>query len=360
MRIGVLTLPFNNNYGGLLQSYALQSYLKQRGHEVYSIQQLFHYSLISEIKMFVKNMLYRRYRTYPANSANMRVFQHNYMDETNLVYTTKDMKQIVVKYNFDALVVGSDQIWRFKSYEQDTYQRYFGKFAEKKNMIKVAFAASFGVDFFEGNEQQALIAKRLIKEFAAVSVREKSGIALCKEHLGYDKAIHLCDPTLLHSADFYRQIYTGNETDNFGKIGVYFLDTNEEKIKFVSEFEKRTGKRSVLIGKYRKGRKDYYPTPSQWLRDFDTVDYIITDSYHGMLFSIIFRKPFCAIGNVKRGLTRFISVLENFGLQKRLINEDFRDINYQSLLQKIDYSIINEILKNNIENSNKFFTKVDM
>lgn len=358
MKIGILTLPFNNNYGGLLQAYALQSLLKQRGHEVYSIKQLSNYNIKIELKNVLKKLFFKDNLN---KNSNLLAFQHNYMNETSLVYKTENIKEIINKRELSHIIVGSDQVWRYNSYIPDTYKRYFLEVELGKNVKKVSFAASFGVDFWEADDEQTQMAARLIKKFEVVSVREKSGIDLCENYLGYSKAIHLLDPTFLFSADFYRHLYCGEEKKNVNKIGVYLLDSNEKKNKVVSDFERMLGKSSSIIGKYKKGRSYYYPSVQQWIKDFDTSDYIVTDSFHGMCFSMIFRKPFCVVGNVSRGLTRFTSLLDMFGLENRIISEDEIDITKKlHLLSEIDYSVFNTIIASNMLKTNEFLLSVSL
>lgn len=359
MRIGVLTLPFNNNYGGLLQSYALQSYLKQRGHEVLLMKRIPNkQGLIRKIKNFIKKILLIEPSVI---DFNMKNFERQYMQETGIIDRPNKYK-LLDKYNFDTYVVGSDQVWRFK-FIQERKKEYFFDFVANKNANKIAFAASFGIDTWEADEHTTKEISELIQKFSAVSVREKTGIDLCKNYLKYEKAIHLLDPTLLHSADFYRQLYSGAEVGKSGKIGVYFLDKDEQKENMVVDFEKKTEKSSFIIGRYQRGKICHcYPTIQQWLKCFDTADYIITDSFHGMIFSIIFRKPFCIVGNTKRGLARFTSLLEAFNLQDRLIMNisSLESLSYDTLMSEIDYSFLNRIIAINMENTDKFLSRVGL
>ena len=354
MKIGILTLPFNNNYGGLLQSYALQSFLKQRGHDVWLIKRIPNKpNLIRKIKDLIKKILLE----LPVIDFNMKSFESQYMQETEIINSSNKYK-LLDKYNFDAYVVGSDQVWRF-AYTQERTKEYFFDFVPDKNAKKIAFSASFGIDTWEADKNTTEEISKLICNFAAVSVREKSGVDLCRKCFGYNNAIQLLDPTLLYSADFYRQLYTGIETDNGGKIGVYFLGKNEQKMELALGFAKQTGKSLFTIGKRKAGIKYYYPTVSQWIKDFDTVDYIITDSFHGMVFSIIFRKPFCVIKNKNRGLGRMVFLLEEFGLQDKLINIKEK-INYDALLLKVNYNLVEDRLNFNRKLSEKFLSDMNL
>nr|WP_320016119.1 polysaccharide pyruvyl transferase family protein [uncultured Desulfobacter sp.] len=351
MKIGILTLPFSNNYGGLLQSYALHCYLIHRGHEVYSIQQPI-YRYKRKIQGFIKQKF--KVGNY-VNFSNMKKFQHRYLQETFPVYTDEDLEKLN-KIGFDAIIVGSDQVWRFK-YTKEKYQRYFLNFIENKNVKKIAYAASFGVDHWEADKKQTRVVAQLLKQFNAVSVREKTGVDLCRDFLGYNNAISLLDPTLLMSADFYRGLYTGEDESQKGGVGYYFLDDSDDKLTLLRKVKERFSLSSFCIGKKKiasriKGREIYYPSVSQWIKDFDEAEYIITDSYHGMIFSIIFRKPFLVIGNSKRGLGRFSSFLEMLNLEDRLLI-DLSDIEVNDRMI-CDSHLLEEIRKMR-EKSRVFF-----
>ena len=320
MKIGILTLPFNNNYGGLLQAYALQNYLKGRGHDVYSIQQSINKNQWVEIKEKLKNVLKAGNNT---NSRFMQEFQHKNMQETIVVDSDKDFEKLQ-KYNFEAVIVGSDQVWRF-NYIRENYKRYFLDFIKNDQIKKISYAASFGVDFWEADEDQTKNVTELIGRFDSVSVREKSGVHLCEEKLNYSQAQHLLDPVLLFPADFYRNLYKNENNDSAeNKLGYYLLDFDNQKKELVALVEGELNLEAQSIGKTKNvskfGIETKYPPVYEWIRGFATSDFIVTDSFHGMLFSVIFEKPFIIIGNKTRGLSRFNSFLEMVNLKDRLID----------------------------------------
>lgn len=340
-----------------MQGYALQSYLKLRGHDVYSIQLPTHNSRVIEVKQYIKRLFYRE---LPVNAVSMKAFQEKYMKETNLVKSKREIENIVTKYGFDAVVVGSDQVWRFL-YIKDAYKRYFLDFVFDNNIKKVAFAASFGIDFWEANPTQTYTAAQLIQQFEAVSVRENSGVDLCRDYLGYNRAIHLLDPTLLHPVSFYKKLYTGEEIENPGKIGVYFLRPNEQKKQVVKNFSKKVNTESFSIGSYitENHVEVYYPPVSQWIKDFETAKYIITDSFHGTVFSIMFNKPFCVLGD--SGITRLESLLNTFNFKDRLVNMNEMDhLHDDYFFSDIDFTIFEREINNNLDRVDKFFLKVGL
>ncbi len=357
MKIGILTLPFNNNYGGLLQAYALQNYLQNRGHEVYSIQQSYT-SCFEKIKEHVKFIF--KIGDY-TNTNNIVNFKHHFFKETHKIRKKNDLYRLK-KYKFDAIVVGSDQVWRFE-YIKEKYGMYFLDFVDSKKIKKISYAASFGVDYWEATENQTKEVKRKINTFNAISVREKSGVNLFNKYLDQQSVISLLDPTLLFNLDFYKKTYTGNEIDRKGKIGIYFLDNKQEYSSIIQKLEKETKLTSFTIGKQEivknKTSSSYYPSVSQWLKDFETSEFIITDSYHGAIFSIIFKKKFCVIGNKTRGLSRFESLLDSFNTQNVLFDiQNIEKFDLKALFLPIDNLQIESVLKHNLFNSDQFLKSV--
>jgi len=351
MKIGVLTLPFNNNYGGLLQAYALQSYLQGRGHQVFSI-----FQPLSDPKRSIKQTIKRLLKigSY-VDSFQMENFRQHYFLETLPFKKGKDFGELK-RYGFDAIVVGSDQVWRLE-YIKDELEKYF--LAECQEKIKISYAASFGVDDWNGNCDETLIISSLISQFSGVSVRENTGVQICEKYFSRRGVVNLFDPTLLHSANFYRKLYDGSEVKRGNKNGVYFLDYTKDKADFVREIELATAKTSNFIGRIvsKRANREFtmYPKVSKWLYDFDQSDLIITDSYHGMLFSIIYQKPFIVIGNSSRGLERFKSFLKFVRLDDRLVDENHLNaIDVKILLTQFDYTYVLECIHKNRDHSNNY------
>jgi hypothetical protein len=359
VKIGILTLPFNNNYGGLLQAYALQKYFRERGHEVYSIQQPA-FGKEYEVKQIIKRSLGVG-EIYDAN--NLRNFQHGFRHETFPVKVNKDLYRLKT-YEFDAIVVGSDQVWRF-NYSKENYKRYFLNFVQNINVLKVAYSASFGVDLWEATGEQTDIVRNLITNFDFISVRENSGIVLCRKYLNYDRAVQLHDPTLLLKPADYRTLYSGFEKDKKGLIGTYILDPDVHKTKLIDYLKDQLSKDTFSIGKqiktYKRKTINYFEPINEWIHSFETSDYILTDSYHGMIFSILFNKPFLVIGNKIRGLGRFVSLLSMLHMQERLIEiDDIKKNKLKLMYPDNNYNAIEKLFNDNRERSDNYLKNIGL
>lgn len=366
MKIGILTQPLHANYGGLLQNYALQQTLIRLGHEVETIDW--------EGGSGLRDMLYRmKVRVlhtllpnrfpplrYMPNDKERAIIQRNtnhfintYINHTEAMHSYEEFVKQASKEKYDAYVVGSDQCWR------PCYNAFissmFLDFVQDKQVKRIAYAASFGTDKWEFTPQQTSVCAPLAKKFDMVSVREDSGVKLCEEHLGVN-AVHVLDPTMLLTKEDYVQLIEkekGPKSD--GTLFNYILDPDARKSAFIQKVAKAKGLKAFQVlpkCQTETRTKDdvknriedcVFPGVTTWLRAFMDAEMIIVDSFHGMVFSIIFNKPFWAIGNVSRGMSRFISLLKMFHLEDRLLDADLLDdVDFS---KHIDWTMVNGILE---------------
>lgn len=369
MRIGILTLPLQANYGGLLQAYALQTILEKNGNEVKVIVKSRYRRVPAWKKLFL----------YPSRLVRKFIFRQNVsMREETTFNNLLDRLKCRQKYTdvfvnkyihtlpierfseinegaFDAFVVGSDQIWRTKYAEsmmQSTQNAYL-YFARKWTGIKrVAYAASFGTDEWEYSKKNTAICCQLIKLFDAVSVREESGVELCKQYLKYDDTVFMIDPSMLLDKDDYIRLADEESCGHFnGGIFSYFLD-NDETTQRIEQYAEKYYSRNVFRLKENEHKDPFAPLKpvEMWFRAFQDAEVVITDSFHACAFSIIFNKPFWVQGNESRGLARFSSLLGMFGLEDRLI-DDVHDIKPDAV---IDWKSVNEKRQYLVEKSLSF------
>ena len=352
MKIGILTQPLHNNYGGLLQAYALQHFLREEGHTVMTVDfSTNKRGKLSAIRSTLAG-LYRRYikrQRIPClnttNNSYKRLIGQNtnrftaqYIIKTQPIYEISEFSYIK-KYDFDAYIVGSDQVWR-PSYSAGL-DAFFLSFLDESNskVRKIAYAASFGVDHCdEFSDYEICKYSRLLRNFHAIGVREDSAVSLCEKKFSV-KASHVIDPTLLiDKSDYIKIVENECAAPSAGNMMVYVLDMTEDKTKIISKVasQKKLSPFSIMPDE----KSGIYPSVASWIRGFIDAEYIVTDSFHGVVFSIIFNKPFIAIGNKGRGLARFTSLLKQFNLETRLI------YNFSELTEELINSPINYISLN--------------
>lgn len=350
MKIAIYTLPFTWNYGGILQAYALKHYLKSLGHNVEIINRrtdthnLF-INLCKKIKWSVIPFLYHTRIFNKRPLISVENFKQKYLTEQSpLIFSSNQLKKYCNQQHFDAIIVGSDQIWRYGSAQNicDSFLHFVNGKA-----IKIAYAISFGNDVWNYPIDVTEKCKKYIKDFDIVTTRELSGVKLCQQFLS-TKAYHVLDPTFLIDKKIYEEIANSQKNIITQGIYTYILDKNHFKEKIVKETSEHFNLSVFDI--------DSNPSVENWIQGFINSDFVITDSFHGTCFAIIFNKPFIAILNKDRGNARFESLAIMLNIKNRFISED-SDIS-NILDQTIDFEKINNIIKQKKEESYNLLNKV--
>ncbi|MFI3298110.1 MAG: polysaccharide pyruvyl transferase family protein [bacterium] len=371
MKICILTQALRNNYGGLLQAYALQKILLDMGHDVVTDK----FGAKIEITLFgrVLHYVYSFIKRYVFNKVNYDPFKYlltrydkeakerRIISQNTDRFIEKHIKTIdffngrtrphtATLNQFDAIVVGSDQTWRY-IYNEYT-PAYFLNFINNQNIKRIAYAASFGKDDVDEYPLECLnICRANLELFDGISVREDSGVKLCKEFLNAD-ATHVLDPTLLIEKEDYIDLIECESINNRDNILMcYILDQSSSKTDSVKFIRKRLGlqvlkvmpQENYAFGYTQDVSKCVFPCVSEWIAGFRDAKFVVTDSFHGTVFSIIFNVPFITITNNNRGNTRIVSLLRLFNLEHLMI-ESVEDIN-DSHFNHIDFIKVNSIKK---------------
>jgi hypothetical protein len=347
-KIGILTLPLNNNYGGTLQAFALHQFLKNQNYDVHLIQK-------EAYRPIWKRIIIRLLETIPFQNLNNyrlasiknryhRPFIDKYLPQkTSKSFTTSDLEIIAAEHNFYAVIVGSDQVWRLDYINDGHYSSYFLDFVKSPRTLKISYAASFGKDSWQAEDKREEV-KYLLQKFDAVSTREISGIEICKRDFNLDQCTHVLDPTLLVDKHVYDCFLSTPPSPTHKTVLTYILDHSQRKNDLASEVVNNLSEPYKLISIYENNSHNPKYDAAQWVNLFANSDFIVTDSFHGMVFSIIFNKEFVVIGNKERGLARFSSLLRLLGLESRLIVDDGGYNIHDILSTTIDYGIVESII----------------
>lgn len=336
MKIAIMTQPLGGNYGGMMQAYALQQVLKRMGHEVVTIdRQLNEGRFLWRMARYAKRSLSRvtgRRKApvfieahYPQIFLNTYAFMDQHISLSTRIASEAELKRHFGSNRYDAVIVGSDQTWRPR-YSPNIFN-YYLDFLQGDEIKRVAYASSFGTDRWEYTEQETDRCARLAQRFDSISVREASGVALCKRHLGVDASAVL-DPTLLLDKHHYGGLIKDHHYHiTEGAIFAYWLDPSVTKVQATALVSARDNKEVISckarleLNNVSSSRlEDYMMLPvEQWLSSFASCSLVLTDSFHGVVFSIIFEKPFVAVINKERGGSRFESLLKSLNLEKNLV-----------------------------------------
>lgn len=363
MKIGILTLPLKNNYGGILQAYALQTVLSRLGHEVILINRTYAFPSLKIKCRRILSVLKAVYKIYIRKDRGYKImnpfahefsnraivmehsFVKKYIRLSKPLRSSKELKEYIKGVEFDCYIVGSDQVWR-KAYSPQLTNYFLDFIFDEKDIKRIAYAASFGTDTWEYDEELTNKVALLVKKFDAVSVREKSGIKLCNDYLKVE-AKYVLDPTLLLTKDDYTILYKDVvETFSYkNKIMCYVLDENKELSLIAKHISKLKKSEPLYVELYGCSTDNSFQlTVEQWLKCIAESEFVITDSFHACVFSIIFRKPFLVVGNISRGLTRILSLLNDYNLVNRLV------YSYEDFVQRKEELLNLDWVYQNIEN----------
>lgn len=305
MRIGILTHPQSVNYGGILQCYALYTYLRKIGYEPIVIHREADRSffLWEMARSFLIAIHFPRYYTPNKvdRSINLRPFIEKYLERTKPIRSQSQIRRICKDYQLNAVIVGSDQVWR-KSFALKFGYNYFLDFVPE-DIKKMSYAASLGLSEWEYDLEETAAIKQLLASFSGISVREKDAVSLLKNNAGVDAIQHI-DPTLLLSADDYSKIASKKLLEE-SYVFVYWLGAKEQIFERIRILEEE-GKKVVSL--FLRDNQEQISI-EDWLSYIKNADLIITDSFHGCVFSILFKRKFEVFKNDSGGNGRIPSLL---------------------------------------------------
>lgn len=333
--IGVVGIPIFPNFGGALTYYALYRTLRDENYSV---------AMFSRPRSTGRPPIPPE-DIYTVNPYDVGALRLDYVDK-KAMSTAGDW--------CDAFVVGSDQLFNadlFKTFGEIVTLDWV-----TDNHRKVAYAASFGHNYFWGPERQRAKMAHDMQKFDAFSVREEEGVALVKHSFGVN-AEWVLDPVFLCDKKHYEALAAqSGKTDKTPHIFAYILDPTDEKDKILKQCARKLKLPVELYSEML-----YKPTPERVAEEekrfaFDlrqgninerlysliNSDFIVADSFHGICFAIIFNIPFIAILNARRGASRFYTILGKFNLLDRMVTSP-EEMN-KKLFDKMDFTEANALL----------------
>lgn len=378
MKIGIITYwDTPNNYGQVLQGFATEHLLRQRGHEPFIIRFGREDNLSVNIDPWSKKIMRllkgersilqiikRKTATkQEAEDRGFDDFRKQYMSYTSEYYPNfESLKNNCPKA--DCFVSGSDQVWASFG-AIDTHRGFLLDFLPDSTP-RFSFSSSFCRTSMS-EEHQALF-KRCLAKYKAISVRESSGVKLC-ESLGY-KAEHIIDPTfLLDKKEWQKTLPFNIEKNETSKKWVFFyivtLDTTQPYLYKLMDAFKKKGYEVVYCHSYNflDKKRNSKPTILEWLSYISTSDLVITNSFHGFAFSVNFNTPFVALSKAKKldidgQDSRMYSVLSGMGLESRLM--PVSDTNYvvDHAFDNIEWSKANSYFDQQREKANAYLDNI--
>lgn len=331
--VGVIGLWYGRNYGSMATYFAL--------HQV--LTKLFHLSVL-----MIDNPL--RPDTEAITKTHPRKIAERFYDVSKK-YRLEDLQML--NNNCDTFIVGSDQLWNIHL-SRPYGQMYYLGFAGEMNK-KIAYGTSFGIPY-SGNNEEKMISAYNLKRFDHVSVRDEMSHDIAENTFGVQNVTEVCDPTFLCPVEEYDRLTELAEQKQESKyILAYILDTNERIGEQLKKLAEDTGSKIVVLLDeppkfFERNRNNLNIGENEniiikneitlydWMWHYKNADAVVTDSFHGTIFSLIFNKPFITLTNVRRGAGRFVSLLTPIGLRDRLFDSPEAITENEKLLDGLDYT----------------------
>jgi len=318
MEIGIITFHTANNYGAVLQCYALSEILTQKGHQVELIN----------LPLHEKSKALRSIARSKFSSAAFKSFRSDFLP-----------KPVSSEKQKDIYFFGSDQIWNL-NITKSNFKLYFGSWV-KKNAAKIAYAASFGNSTWTNHEHTNEV-KDLLSTFNHIGIRESSGVKICKDAF-QTESTKVLDPTMLLTN--YDGVFKKKAINN--AMVCYIFGKEESKINEIRKIATTKKLNPILLNdmRIRKQIKSVpFPSVPKWLSYLNTSELILTDSFHCMVFAILFKKNFIAIPAIPERIGRMLSLLSDLGLESRFFNNINEVNNSEELNKDIDYQQVDKKL----------------
>lgn len=344
MKIGIVTFPRAINYGTSLQAAALRAVLLRGGNDVAfcehqceridSSNALFDLKRITDLKYTIAHLC-----NLPMAVKRKQAFGDFW--KKYFQFSADPLE------SYDAVVTGSDQVWNYNLTDHDLF--YYLDF-DKKDTKKVAYAASFGLSSVPAEQHEQL--RPLLEDFDHLSVRENTAAKIVNDICGHEIARTVLDPTLLLDREQWREM-SDPAIQGGGYIYVYTVFNSDTLWDFAEELSRKTGLpiRTVSYSCFHKRNAQYsfIAGPAQWLSYMLGADYVVTNSFHGMAFSVNFQKRFFyELPPASSGVSsRLADMAEKYGLQEREIRRAEPD-------RAIDWEKVNEQLEKDRQDSMAF------
>ncbi len=350
MKVNILTFHYANNYGAVLQCYGLSSTLINLGYEV-EIINLRPKTDDQSFKQKISNYILSR---------QFVIFNSKYLPSFTKEFNSfEDLSS----YNFEAdiYIVGSDQVWNL-DITKEKFLAYFFEFL-KEDQFRISYAASFGNSNWDWSSETNRVKNSLLK-FNAVGIREEQGVKIARDTFEI-QATQVLDPTLLLNSSDYNKLVSSSKI-GIDRIVTYKFNKPKEWYSTLFKLQDLTNYRVICLNdnKLIRGLKfSYFTSVNNWLAAIKNSSLVITDSFHCMVFAIIFKKQFIAMpANAKR-TSRMLSLLKQLGLESRYLTDFSELLELDILFNKIDYDqvhlkindlriISKDFLKNAISSKN--------
>lgn len=366
-KIGILALPFSNNYGGIFLAYALQKVLSDIGYDAVILRYQNRSSVIqlikcriaqpeygiayivkkicNTIKEIFSNVLFA-FTNQAWQTCKFEKFRKNCLFMSKKLHSINDLENELKTYK--VAIIGGDQVWN--PYDDESASTYYLNFKISPDVRKVSYAPCFGRPDVPAKYEKFI--GDCLHDFDFIGVRNKMSQKIVKRLSGLDATV-VVDPTLLVPFDEV----TAKTDLGKGMIAFYCIKTSQSRMYAIKRMLKKKLHYRVLSISFDRqfllaDKWAWGAGPSEWLAIFKNAEYIVTDSFHGTIFAIKNRKQFITIVQHSTDV-RMTELLEQYGLQERIVRSP-EEVSGELMLRSIDYDRVHKEIARDVEASYEF------
>jgi len=368
MKIGIITIHSAHNYGSVLQAYALQEELKKFSNDVEVINyrpkyfeekyKMFSIGIYSNYKGVVNKVIHFAWRILmiKCRYTKYKKFENYIKNRYNLTKRYSTYEELEnEKFDYNVVFCGSDQIWNTDITEGFDKSFYLG-FCDDK-VKKASYAASVARKEIDYKYEEEY--KKYISRLEHVALREESSRDIIQKYTEKPVMVTV-DPTLLHNKEKWDEIAQESNLKIKDKyILVYVLEDNEQMVKIVNAISEYLGVQVISLSKKKRFNNETIFSnagPEDFVNLFKNAEFVITNSFHGTIFSLIYEKKNCIIPHKTRG-ARMCDLMKKVGLEKRVIT-NYDELNLEEINKDIDYNLVNKKIEEEREKAEEYIRNV--
>lgn len=355
----ILTLTGYFNYGNVIQRYALQEFLRNNGYNFVSYvdpysapRDMYRMSRKKLLKTPLRaaKRIAKAQKPYWYTPPFREIYPEAYRVENIISFVNRNIwiKPFDPRDSYKRYIVGSDQVWRDWWGDKSILGYYFLDFLKGRKAKRISYAASFGNDDIRDvmSEEDVKYVAPYISSFDSVSVREKSATTILESVWGVQGSETVIDPTLLLDAQQYSDLIesTSVKDQSIQPIFSYVLGETPELLNFIDRIQESRKQPVTRIRAHGGSENDILPPVEYWLKGYRDAELVVTNSFHGMMFSVINNTDFIIIGRKSGGLSRIKDFLDQFGIADRFVPEEGLEEFDVDSIKPIDWDFVNQKL----------------
>jgi hypothetical protein len=343
-RIGIMTFPGSESYGAILQEHALYTFVRSRGYDAEIIYYINRYMKKHGHIVSCENRIIRKVKSFAGRLIHVRMYHAFRRFEAKMAHfpsrlTDKRERLLYTAHRYKGVICGSDQVWNPEITNRD--MSFFLDFCGPDTK-RIAYAPSFGIDKLP-DDCVVKMAEEL-RKFHALSVREGSGADIVERLIGF-RPVQTLDPTFLLPLSYWKSIEHGPKCSS-PYVLCYGIKHSCEMRDFAMRLAIENDIKLIVVGgnaisKARSSGVEYANdvSPEEWLGLISNASFVVTNSFHGLAFSIIYHKEFF-VTLPSLANSRLTDLINRLGLEHRVVDQSS-----ETGTDPIDFSFCDRLLE---------------